>query len=45
MSRRCPALTHAGGPGREGEVVEVLYIDHNHFHMVGNVSGGATAPF
>lgn len=20
---------------------EVLYIDHNHFHMVGNVSGGA----
>ena len=19
---------------------EVLYIDHNHFHMVGNVSGG-----
>lgn len=29
----------------EDEVVEVLYIDHNHFHMVGNVTGGASAPF
>jgi len=25
------------------EVVEVLYIDHNHLHMVGNVDDGATA--
>jgi hypothetical protein len=25
--------------------VEVLYIDHNHFHMVGNVDAGAGAPF
>ena len=24
---------------------EVIYIDHNHFHMVGNVDGGAGAPF
>ena len=29
----------------EDEVVEVLYIDHNHFHMVGNVEGGVSAPF
>ena len=24
---------------------EVIYIDHNHFHMVGNVDGGPGAPF
>jgi hypothetical protein len=28
---------------RDGEGVEVIYIDHNHFHMVGNVDTG-TAP-
>jgi hypothetical protein len=25
---------------RDEEVVEVVYIDHNHFHMVGNVDTG-----
>lgn len=27
------------------DVVEVIYIDHNHFHVVGNVSGGATSNY
>jgi hypothetical protein len=24
---------------------EVIYIDHNHFHIVGNVDGGANTPY
>ena len=24
---------------------EVIYIDHNHFHMVGNVDGGPSSPY
>jgi hypothetical protein len=28
---------------RDEEAVEVIYVDHNHFHMVGNVDTG-TAP-
>ena len=27
------------------DTIEVIYIDHNHFHMVGNVDGGPGAPF
>ena len=27
------------------ETVEVVYIDHNHLHMVGDVDGGKGAPF
>jgi hypothetical protein len=27
------------------DTMEVIYIDHNHFHMVGNVETGAGAPF
>lgn len=27
------------------DVQEVVYIDHNHLHMVGNVDGGPGAPF
>lgn len=27
------------------ETVEVVYIDHNHFHMVGNVDGGASSHY
>jgi len=27
------------------DAVEVLYIDHNHFHMVGNVDQGQNTPF
>lgn len=30
---------------RDEDAVEVLYIDHNHFHMVGNVDGGANSPY
>ena len=30
---------------RDEDAVEVIYIDHNHFHMVGNVDGGPGAPF
>jgi len=30
---------------KDEDAVEVIYIDHNHFHMVGNVDGGAGAPF
>jgi hypothetical protein len=29
----------------DSDSTEVLYIDHNHFHMVGDVDGGVTAPF
>ena len=27
------------------ESIEVIYIDHNHFHMVGNVDPGAGSPY
>lgn len=30
---------------RDEDTVEVVYIDHNHFHMVGNVDGGPTANY
>jgi hypothetical protein len=30
---------------RDEDAQEVLYIDHNHFHMVGNVDTGANAQF
>ena len=30
---------------RDEEAEEVLYIDHNHLHMVGNVDTGAGAKF
>ena len=30
---------------RDEDSQECLYIDHNHFHMVGNVDTGATASF
>ena len=30
---------------KDEDAVEVIYIDHNHFHMVGNVDGGPGAPF
>ena len=29
----------------DDEVVEVIYIDHNHFHMVGNVTGGPNSNY
>lgn len=30
---------------RDEDAVEVVYIDHNHFHIVGNVDPGACSPF
>lgn len=30
---------------KDEDVVEVLYIDHNHFHMVGNVDAGKNTPY
>jgi len=30
---------------REEDSQEVLYIDHNHFHMVGNVTGGVSSHY
>lgn len=30
---------------RDGDSVEVIYIDHNHYHMVGNVDGGPSANY
>jgi hypothetical protein len=27
------------------DTVEVIYIDHNHFHMVGNVDPGVSTPY
>ena len=30
---------------RDEEAQEVIYIDHNHLHMVGNVDTGANAKF
>jgi len=38
--------THVGWPIphtlRDEEAVEVIYVDHNHFHMVGNVDPGTS---
>ena len=30
---------------RNEDAREVIYIDHNHFHMVGNIDPGACSPF
>ncbi len=30
---------------RDEDASEVLYIDHNHFHMVGNVDPGVSSPY
>ena len=30
---------------RDEETIEVIYIDHNHFHMVGNVDTGKGSPY
>ena len=30
---------------RDEDSREVIYVDHNHFHMVGNVDTGASSPF
>ncbi len=30
---------------RDEDAVEVVYIDHNHFHIVGNVDPGANSPY
>ena len=30
---------------RDEDAVEVVYIDHNHFHMVGNVDPGPGSPY
>lgn len=30
---------------RDEDSVEVIYVDHNHFHMVGNVDTGASSPY
>ncbi|MBM3999192.1 MAG: hypothetical protein FJ297_06555 [Planctomycetes bacterium] len=30
---------------QDAEASEVIYVDHNHFHMVGDVDSGASAPF
>lgn len=42
-------VTYVGWPLphtiRDEDSVEVLYIDHNHFHMVGNVDPGVTTPY
>ena len=42
-------VTHVGWPVpytvRDEDAVEVLYIDHNHFHMVGNVDPGVGTPY
>ena len=41
--------THVGWPipytDADEEAQEVIYIDHNHFHMVGNVDTGPGAEF
>jgi hypothetical protein len=41
--------THVGWPVphtlKDRDAVEVIYIDHNHFHMVGNIDTGAGAQF
>jgi hypothetical protein len=42
-------VTHVGWPVphtlRDEEAIEVIYIDHNHFHMVGNVDTGVGSPY
>ena len=42
-------ITRVGWPvpytTRDEDAVEVIYIDHNHFHMVGNVDPGAGSPY
>ena len=42
-------VKHVGWPVpytvRDNEAQQVVYIDHNHLHMVGNVDGGAGANF
>ena len=30
---------------RDEEAMEVIYIDHNHFHMVGNPDPGIGSPY
>jgi hypothetical protein len=42
-------VTHVGWPIphtlKDEDAQEVIYIDHNHFHMVGNVDPGADTQF
>lgn len=42
-------ITHVGWPIphmlKDEDAQEVIYIDHNHFHMVGNVNPGADTQF
>ena len=42
-------ITHVGWPVphtlEDEDTQEVIYIDHNHFHMVGNVDPGPNANF
>ena len=42
-------ITYVGWPvpytTTDEEAIEVIYIDHNHFHMVGNVDPGADTQF
>ncbi len=42
-------VTHVGWPIphtlRDEEAMEVIYIDHNHFHMVGNVDTGKSSTY
>jgi hypothetical protein len=42
-------ITHVGWPVphmlKDEDSVEVIYIDHNHFHMVGNVDTGANTGY
>jgi hypothetical protein len=42
-------ITHVGWPVphtlTDEDTVEVIYIDHNHFHMVGNVDPGANSNY
>jgi hypothetical protein len=42
-------ITHVGWPVpytmHDEEAIEVVYIDHNHFHMVGNVDPGLDTQF
>ena len=42
-------ITRVGWPipytVKDEDAREVIYIDHNHFHMVGNVDTGASSPY
>jgi hypothetical protein len=42
-------IVHVGWPVphtlEDEDAVEVIYIDHNHFHMVGNVDPGPNSPY